>query len=105
MSEEIKSIEAAQAQSIQERTSRSELSSGIAVLHLLASGAGIVPAWWSPSRDAALDKFWKLSNHLSGAYYTLASKLTAVPFRVEPRDASVKGWRRQAGSLACPRRL
>src|SRR4030042_103507 len=56
-----------------------------------------VPAWWSKTRDWELDRFWKNSDHLSGAFYTLGSKLSAVPFRVEARDPNVASHRKLAG--------
>ena len=56
----------------------------------LAKGETTIPMWWSPSRDIRLRWFWKESNHLSGAIYTMQSKLTAIPVRVEARNMGSK---------------
>jgi hypothetical protein len=55
-----------------------------------------VPVWWSKERDRELDRFWKNNDFTAGAFYTLASKLSSVPFRVEPRDPSIALHRKQA---------
>jgi len=43
-------------------------------------------AWWSPSRDMFLRNFWKQSDHLSGAVYTMCSKISAIPVHVQAKD-------------------
>lgn len=50
----------------------------------------IVPKWWSRSRDKYLDNFWRESDNLSGALYILNAKMTTIPFRVFPKDKSIK---------------
>lgn len=89
---EEKSVELAQAASVQSRARKTDDSRGMPTLLMyLLSGVsqGVIPGWWSPARDVALGKFWRESTHLSGSFYTLASKLASVPFRIEPRDFSV----------------
>jgi len=58
-----------------------------------------IPAWWSPTRDAELRRFWKKSDHLSGAIYNLTAKMTAIPVKVVARDPSIKRDVVQAGKL------
>lgn len=53
------------------------------------TGAGFrIPGWWGPSRDAALRRFWKESDHLAGALYTMIAKMTSIPFQIIPVDLS-----------------
>lgn len=56
---------------------------------LTRAGLNMYP-WWSPARDMQLRSFWKNSDHLSGAMYTLCSKMTSIPMRIQARDQSVK---------------
>jgi hypothetical protein len=46
--------------------------------------------WWSPYRDVQLRGFWKGVDHLSGALYSMTSKMSAIPIRVIPKDKSNK---------------
>lgn len=68
----------------------------VSVLWWLAAGDTIVAPYWSRRRDRDLRGFWRKGDHLAGAVYTLQSKLTAIPFTVTPRDATVKGHQAQA---------
>lgn len=83
-------IEQARSLSIQDRADSSASVSG--GLHIVPwmKNAGIVPPWWSAERDKSLRGFWKQSDHLAGAVYTMTSKMTAVPNKVVARDASIK---------------
>lgn len=56
----------------------------------MARAGSTMPLWWSPMRDIKLSQFWKRSDHLSGAIYTMEAKMTSIDFRVEARDSSVK---------------
>ena len=60
------------------------------VLMFLSRGGDIVPGWWSLARDVELRKFWKRSDHLSGAMYTMIAKLTTIPLNIVARDMSIK---------------
>lgn len=60
------------------------------LLHYMYAMSEIVPAWWSMARDIELRKLWKKSDHLSGAMYSIASKMVSIPFRVVARDQSIK---------------
>ena len=92
----VKTVDAALATSVQPRARAEGTYGGMALLSFLAQGAGLIAPWWSKRRDADLARFWPNSAHLAGAFYTLQSKLTAVPFRIEPRDASIKQHRAMA---------
>jgi hypothetical protein len=72
--------------SIQARA-RGELpiSPGMLLMRLL-SGAYTLPPWWSPARDTALREFVQKIDHLSGAVYTMTSKMTSIPFKIVPLD-------------------
>jgi hypothetical protein len=48
-----------------------------------------LPPWWSPTRDQALSEFWKTVNLLSGAMYAMVSKMTTIPFHIEPCDTAI----------------
>lgn len=92
----IKSVETALAASVQPRARQEGTWGGVQLLSFLAQGAGLIAPWWSKRRDVDLARFWPQCSHLAGAYYTLQSKLTAVPFRIEPRDPAVKAHRDMA---------
>lgn len=62
----------------------------------LVSTGGTLPAWWSKTRDRELRAFWKGVDHLSSAFYTIAARLSSVPFKIEPRDPEIKGHWKQA---------
>ena len=91
-----KNVEQMQDLSIQERARDEGTSGRLPLLLFLARAGQTIPPWWSKERDRELDRFWKSVDHVSGAFYTLGSKLASVPFRVEPRDASVALHRKQA---------
>jgi hypothetical protein len=94
-----KDLEAAQSASVQARAEEGRATRGLN-LFLWATNAGeLVPAWWSRSRDAALRRFWKNIDHLSGAVYTMESIISTIPFRVEPVDHTIKAHVRQAAML------
>lgn len=47
---------------------------------------GLLPAWYSPTRDARLRQLWKESGHLASAVNTLVTKITSVPFTIQARN-------------------
>lgn len=59
------------------------------VQYLARSGLSFYP-WWSALRDVQLANFWKQVDYLSGAIYTMESKMSAIPVRVQARDQSIK---------------
>lgn len=73
-----------------------DVLSYIGLLPWLAGDGETVPPWWSKARDAELRRFWKNGDHLAGTVYTLRDMLKTVPFRIEPRDTTIKSHRRQA---------
>lgn len=58
-------------------------------MFMVRAGLYMYP-WWSPSRDVQLSKFWKQVDYLSGAIYTLESKMSSIPVRIQARDQSIK---------------
>jgi len=94
--DEEKSVEQARDQSFQDRATSPDLFGGIGLLWWLVRAGEIVSPWWSKQRDADLRTFWQKSDHISGAFYAINSKLTSVPVHVEPRDTTVKAHMRQA---------
>jgi hypothetical protein len=84
-------IENAMAQTIQGRVrDKDSTTGGINLFLMLARAGDVLPAWWSRQRDLMLRNFWKRSDHLSGAMYTMIAKMTTIPVRVVPRDMSIK---------------
>jgi hypothetical protein len=63
--------------------------------YLTRAGLSMYP-WWSPARDVQLANFWKQVDYLSGAIYTMESKMSAIPVRVQARDQSIKEHVREA---------
>lgn len=74
-------------------------ATGLYVINWMATANGIIPPWWSTTRDKKLREFWKGIDYLSGALYTMVSKMTAIPNRVIPRNISVKKYAEQAEFL------
>src|SRR3990167_3206039 len=93
-------LKTAREASIQSRA-RGDSSSGLSLLMLLGPVAGgIVSPWWSRKRDSELRRFWRQIDHLSGAVYTMESRLKTIPFHIEPRDMNVRSHVKQAEQIA-----
>jgi hypothetical protein len=68
----------------------SDTQGGLGMLRFMVrAGMNLYP-WWSPARDTQLANFWKQVDYLSGAIYTMESKMSAIPVRVQARDQSIK---------------
>ena len=80
---------------IQSRVREGE-TGGLALILWLASGNEIISPWWSTHRDRQLRTFWRQVDYLSGAIYTIASRLATIPFHVIPRDMSISAHQDQA---------
>lgn len=80
---------------VQAATRKDELV-GVGLLYWMAKSGQIIAPWWSKERDKQLRSVWKDSDAFAGAMWMIATKLTGVPFRVEPRDATVKSHIKQA---------
>jgi len=89
-------VDAAREASIQQRATDENLYSSASILSWLVRAGEIVAPWWSRRRDLELRNFWMGSDHLSGAVYTLRTKVTTLPFQVIPRDMSVRAHTRAA---------
>jgi hypothetical protein len=72
------------------------LGLGIGFVNWLAGAGPTIPGWWSTSRDNRLRTFYKDSDHLSGTVFTFRSMMTATPFKILPRDNTVKSHAAQA---------
>ena len=76
--------------SFQDRATADVESGGVGRVldHLIRINELIAP-WWCVQRDLDLRKFWKQSDHLSGAMRAITNKITTIDFKVRPRDRSV----------------
>lgn len=92
---EQKDIELAREQSIQSRAKEDEPLRHNVLLVLSRAGQLISP-WWSRQRDLELRRFWKTVDHLAGAIYTFESRLSTIPFRIEPKDGTIRAHQRLA---------
>jgi len=90
-----KSVEDAVTHSIQSVPATDGIAGGGLLGYLVQAGTLIAP-WWSRRRDIDLDRFWKQSDHLSGAKAALTAKVASVPVRVLPRDTAMKTHWKQA---------
>lgn len=90
---EQKDIQAARDQTVQSRADEDNALRQNVVLILSRAGQLISP-WWSRARDTELRRFWKQVDHLSGAVYTFESRLSTIPFKIIPKDATVRAhWK------------
>src|SRR3990170_1014330 len=92
-------LDEARSLTIQSDTRKPVNESGPLLVNWIAQAGLYIPSWWSPYRDTELRKFWKRSDHLSGAIYAMTSKMTAIPRRVVARDQSIREYVRQAEEL------
>ncbi len=69
---------------------RDDALTSVGLLYWMAQAGTIISPWWSTTRDRQLRAFWKDCNHFAASMYMISSKLTSVPWRVEPRDMGVK---------------
>lgn len=71
-----------------------------ALIFSLTAGTDVLPPWWSARRDVELRKFWKKVDPLAGAVYALEAKMATIPFRVEPKDYTIRAHQDQADRFA-----
>lgn len=96
MEEANKAVEQGIELSIQSRArDEGAMYPGGLLLWMAHSGELIAP-WWSRQRDTDLDQFIKHSDHVSGSMALLQDKVSSVPVRVLPRDATVRSHWMQA---------
>lgn len=62
----------------------------------LASHSKKIPGWWTPERDKALRRFYRESDHLSGAIHAMVSKMVAIPLHIYPRNPHIAAHHRLA---------
>jgi hypothetical protein len=100
MSEVTSIIEQARDASIQERATRTNTMGGsVFIVPYMAGIGNIIAPWWSTLRDRHLRDFWKKSDHLAGAVYTMTAKMTAIPNKVIAKDTSIKSHVEEAAVL------
>lgn len=81
-------------------TVRSDVENyGLDILPFLVKAGDLIPPWWSRKRDDELSRFWKQSDHVSGAIAMFTTKTASVPVMVEATDPNVKLYRSQARFL------
>ena len=68
----------------------------VSFMNYMAGAGEIIPPWWSQARDIKLRVFTKDSDHLSGTVNTLRDMLVAIPFKVVPKDMSIKSHLKQS---------
>lgn len=69
---------------------------GVYLMNWLARANEQIAPWWSRTRDVQLSDFWKKVDHLSGAIYTMTSKMVSIPIKVVPKDPTNKLHMRDA---------
>lgn len=93
-------IERSRNLTIQDRATSTDVSgSMVMVVPWIANIGNIIAPWWSTTRDRQLRDFWKRSDHLAGAVYTMTAKMTAIPNKVVAKDMSVKTHVEEANVL------
>lgn len=92
-------IQTAIAETIQDKVKR-PVYSGLSLVRWLSHYGYNVAPWWSEQRDIDLRNFWKKSDHLSGAVYSMVSKITSIPFAIIPDNVSDNSEYRHATKLA-----
>ena len=65
---------------------RNPAEGGLSLVRWMAKSGIYISPWWSEQRDIDLRQFWKKSDHLSGAVYSMTSKITSIPFTVVPKN-------------------
>lgn len=70
---------------VEERSNTTAANSFLSLMSMSRTN-GLLPAWYSPTRDARLRQLWKESGHLAGAVNTLVTKITSVPFTIQARN-------------------
>jgi hypothetical protein len=60
------------------------------ILQWMARAGELVPSWWSQQRDTYIRRFWLGSDVISGAMYSVVSRVCAIPCKVVARDMNVQ---------------
>jgi hypothetical protein len=82
--------------SIQPRARGETANGGASVFTLLVKTGEIISPWWSLTRDIELRSFWKKTDQMAGAMYAFNSKIKSIPFKVVPKDTTIKTHQRMA---------
>lgn len=66
------------------------------IISNFARAGELIAPWWSPLRDSQLRTFSKNVDYLSGAVYTMVSKLISIPVKIIARNMNNKSQVREA---------
>lgn len=73
-----------------------EVGASSSRLPWISASDNMLPAWWNRARDTKLRDLWKKSDHLAAAVYGMKAKMTAIPFKIVPRNTSIRLHFKQA---------
>ena len=73
-----------------------EVGASISLIPWISTSENMLPTWWSRARETKLREIWKKSDHLAAAVYGMKAKMTAIPFKIVPRDTSIRLHFKQA---------
>jgi len=76
--------------------SEKKTDSRISLVLWMAGTSEVLSPWWSSYRDRQLRDFWKKVDPLFGAVYALTSKIATIPFKIIPKDYSVRTHQEQS---------
>jgi len=85
-----------QTQATVQSVVRQERELGIGLLVNMTRAGEIIAPWWSVARDRQLVQFLLSSDHVQSAFWMIGAKIVDVPYRIIPRDRSVKRHQRLA---------
>lgn len=66
----------------------------------LARAGQTISPWWSQVRDKELREFWKRTDYLAGAVFTMTAKMTTIPFTIVPRNTAIKDYVKQGEKIS-----
>lgn len=78
---------------------RDDPTENLGLVFWLGKAGHYLSPWWSPMRDGELREFWKKTDYLSGAVFTMTAKMTAIPFKIVARNTAVREHQVQAEKM------
>jgi len=67
----------------------SQVDGAFSFINVATNANSLIPPYWSTARDSHLRVFAKAGDHISSAVYTMQSKLSTIPFHIEPYDMTI----------------
>jgi len=95
MTDLIQSVDA----SIQSARVKEEVDPGLGLIFWNSTAHDLIPPWWSTKRDMELRDFWKAVDYLSGAVYTIESRMTTIPFKIVAEDMTSESQQKKADAF------